>query len=162
MAQITGFDRSLYYDDLNVGDTYVSQSRTITEGDVMLFAGLTGDHVQLHTSRQYAEKSRWGQPIAHGMLTLCISYGLNALTGLFENSVVASLEQNHIKDLAPVFFGDSIHNMTTITAKRVCSSKPQFAILERHTDVINQRDEVVLSYDSVVMIKTKRDDKPFD
>ncbi len=62
MAQITGFDRSLYYDDLNVGDTYVSQSRTITEGDVMLFAGLTGDHVQLHTSRQYAEKSRWGSP----------------------------------------------------------------------------------------------------
>ena len=44
-----------------------------------------------------------------------------------------------------------IHNLTTITAKRICSSKPQFAILERHTDVINQRDEVVLSYDSVVM-----------
>ena len=61
---------------------------------------------------------------------------------------------------AVVFF--VIHNLTTITAKRICSSKPQFAILERHTDVINQRDEVVLSYDSVVMIKTKRDDKPDD
>ncbi len=157
MAQIDGFDRSLYYDDLNIGDTYVSQSRTITEADVMLFAGLTGDYVQLHTSRQYAEKSRYGQPIAHGMLTLCISYGLNSLTGLFENSIVASLEQNHIKDVAPVFFGDTIHNVTTITGKRISSSKPQFALLERHTDVLNQRDETVLSYDSVVMIKTNRD-----
>lgn len=157
MAQIDGFDRSLYYDDLNIGDTYVSQSRTITEADVMLFAGLTGDYVQLHTSRHYAEKSRYGQPIAHGMLTLCISYGLNSLTGLFENSIVASLEQNHIKDVAPVFFGDTIHNVTTITGKRISSSKPQFALLERHTDVLNQRDETVLSYDSVVMIKTNRD-----
>lgn len=157
MAQITGVDRSLYYDDLEVGDSYVSQSRTITEGDVMLFAGLTGDYVQLHTSRQYAEQSRWGQPIARGMLTLCISYGLNSLTGLFENSVVASLEQNHVKDKAPVFFGDTIHNVTTITGKRI-TSKPQFAILERHTDVLNQNDVVVLSYDSVVMIKTKRDE----
>ena len=157
MAQITGVDRSLYYDDLEVGDSYVSQSRTITEGDVMLFAGLTGDYVQLHTSRQYAEASRWGKPIAHGMLTLCISYGLNSLTGLFENSVVASLEQNHVKDKAPVFFGDTIHNVTTITGKRI-TSKPQFAILERHTDVLNQNDVVVLSYDSVVMIKTKRDE----
>ena len=52
MAQLDGFDRSLYYDDLNIGDTYLSQSRTITEADVMLFAGLTGDYVQLHTSRQ--------------------------------------------------------------------------------------------------------------
>jgi len=156
MAQLTGADRSLYYDDLNVGDTYLSQSRTITEADVMLFAGLTGDYVQLHTSRQYFEQSRYGQPIAHGMLTLSISYGLNSLTGLFENSVVASLEQNHIKDVAPVFFGDTIHNVTTITDKRI-TSKPQFAIVNRHTDVLNQRDEIVLSYDSVVMIKTKRD-----
>lgn len=156
MAQLTGADRSLYYDDLNVGDTYLSQSRTITEADVMLFAGLTGDYVQLHTSRQYSEQSRYGQPIAHGMLTLSISYGLNSLTGLFENSVVASLEQNHIKDVAPVFFGDTIHNVTTITDKRI-TSKPQFAIVNRHTDVLNQRDEIVLSYDSVVMIKTKRD-----
>lgn len=156
MAQLTGADRSLYYDDLNIGDTYLSQSRTITEGDVMLFAGLTGDYVQLHTSRQYAEQSRYGQPIAHGMLTLAISYGLNSLTGLFESSVVASLEQNHIRDVAPVFFGDTIHNATTITGKRI-TSKPQFAIVNRHTDVLNQRDEIVLSYDSVVMIKTKRD-----
>ena len=157
MAQLDGFDRSLYYDDLNIGDTYLSQSRTITEADVMLFAGLTGDYVQLHTSRQYAEQSRYGQPIAHGMLTLAISYGLNSLTGLFENSIVASLEQNHIKDVAPVFFGDTIHNVTTITGKRISSSKPQFALLERHTDVLNQRDEIVLSYDSVVMIKTKKE-----
>ena len=62
-----------------------------------------------------------------------------------------------MKDKAPVFFGDTIHNVTTITGKRI-TSKPQFAILERHTDVLNQNDVVVLSYDSVVMIKTKRDE----
>ena len=56
-----------------------------------------------------------------------------------------------------MFFGDTIHNVTTITGKRI-TSKPQFAILERHTDVLNQNDVVVLSYDSVVMIKTKRDE----
>ena len=77
----------------------------------------------------------------------------------FKTAVVTNKMQDAAVDIVRGFFGDSIHNLTTITSKRVCSSKPQFAILERHTDVINQRDEVVLSYDSVVMIKTKRDDK---
>ena len=158
MSNPIAYDHSLYYDDLQIGDTYVTPSRTITEADVMLFAGLTGDYVELHTSRAYAEKSRWGKPIAHGMLTLAISYGLNSLTGLFKSSVVASLEQNHIKDTAPVFFGDTIHNVTTITDKRI-TSKPQYAILTRHTDVINQDGVTVLQYDSVLRIKTKRNEE---
>jgi acyl dehydratase len=149
------YDISLYYDDFQIGDTYETPSRTITESDVMLFAGLTGDYVELHTSREYAKNSRWGQPIVHGMLTLSISYGLNSLTGIFKNSVVASLEQDHIKDTAPVFFGDTIHNVTTITDKRV-TSKPQYAILKRHTDVVNQHGTTVLQYDSTLMIKTSR------
>ena len=64
MSNPIAYDHSLYYDDLQIGDTYVTPSRTITEADVMLFAGLTGDYVELHTSRAYAEKSRWGKPIA--------------------------------------------------------------------------------------------------
>lgn len=154
MAAIDGKDRSLYFEDLHVGDSYTTQSRTITESDVMLFAGLTGDYVQLHTSRQYAETSRWGQPIAHGMLTLAVSYGLNSLTGLFENSIVASLEQNNIRDKAPVFFGDTIRNVTTITNLRL-TSNPKHAIVKRHTDVLNQHDEIVLEYDCTVIIKTR-------
>lgn len=148
-------DCSLYYDDIVIGDSYITPSRTITEADVMLFAGLTGDYVELHTSREYAEKSKWGQPIAHGMLTLAISYGLNSLTGLFKQSVVASLEQNNIRDVAPVFFGDTIHNVTTFTDKRI-TSKPEYAIIKRHTDVVNQNGSTVLQYDCTVMIKTKK------
>ena len=59
---------------------------------------------------------------------------------------------------APVFFGDTIHNVTTITDKRI-TSKPQYAILTRHTDVINQDGVTVLQYDSVLMIKTKRNEE---
>ncbi|MPY85837.1 MAG: dehydratase, partial [Actinophytocola sp.] len=78
-----------YYDDLSVGDTFTTPARTITEYDVAAFAGLSGDYNPVHTDREFATATSFGQPIAHGVLGITVATGLIARTGLFDGTAVA-------------------------------------------------------------------------
>ena len=69
---------ALYFDDLEVGQTFESAGRTITNHDVMTFAGLSGDNNELHTNDEYARNSPFGQRIAHGLLVVAITTGLTS------------------------------------------------------------------------------------
>lgn len=64
------------FDDLRTGDRFATRGRTVTEADVGLFAGLTGDHHPLHTDAAYAAQSRFGERIAHGLLVAGCAAGL--------------------------------------------------------------------------------------
>jgi acyl dehydratase len=66
-----------YYEEFEIGDTHVSQGRTITEADVATFAGLSGDYNPLHTDAEFAKTTIFGERIAHGMLTVAMSTGLS-------------------------------------------------------------------------------------
>jgi acyl dehydratase len=65
-----------YFEDIQVGDEYVSPGRTVTEADIVAFAGLSGDYNVLHTDAEYMKSSIFGERIAHGLLGLAISSGL--------------------------------------------------------------------------------------
>ena len=80
------------YADLHVGMTFRSPGRTITDADVVAFAGLTGDYSELHTSDVYAKNSQFGRRVAHGMLGLAYAHGLMwARTGELRETAVAFL-----------------------------------------------------------------------
>ena len=68
--------RGLTFDEFNVGDCYESQGRTITEADVVAFAGLSGDFNPLHTGATFAAATPFGERIAHGMLVMAIATGM--------------------------------------------------------------------------------------
>lgn len=130
------------FEETAVGRTWRSQARTITETDVVNFAMLSGDWFPLHTDVEYAAQSRFGQRIAHGLLTLAVVSGMCPLV---PGELEAFYGMDKVRFRAPVFFGDSVSVTFEITEK-VAKSDAMGTIRVGST-VTNQRDEVVLSCD---------------
>ena len=131
-----------YYDDLEIGDEFISRTRTISEADVMEFANLTGDFTEIHVSEQVAQKSMFKGRIAHGMLVLCMVNGMYVRTLEIAGSVFLGIDG--WKQPKPVRLGDTIHLKMTIEGKRL-TSKGDKGILDMKYEVINQNDEVAAS-----------------
>lgn len=144
---------ALYFDDLEVGQSFLSAGRTITNHDVLTFAGLSGDNNELHTNDEYAKKSPFGRRIAHGLLVVAITTGLTQRMGHFERSAQALLDlQWQFK--APVFIDDTIRVRLTFDDLKP-TSKGDRGIATRRYEVLNQRDEVVQVGKLVVMMKMR-------
>lgn len=131
-----------FFEDFTEGEVFVTPRRTITEADVVLFAGLSGDYNPLHTDRVFAASTPYQQPIAHGLLVLAVASGLQARLGLTDGTALALLGVDEWRFRRPVFFGDTLHARVTIVEKRE-TSRPDRGILVRRVEVFNQRDELV-------------------
>jgi acyl dehydratase len=145
--------RGMYYDEFNVGDEFSSPARTITEADIVMFAGLSGDYNQLHTDEEFGKKTQFGKRIAHGLLGLSISSGLTQRTGVTDGTVVAFLGLEW-KFLGPIFIGDTIHVIQKVATMRE-TKKPDRGIINFDTKVINQDGAVVQEGVRTVMISRK-------
>lgn len=147
MNAVTG----LYFEDFNVGDEWVTRGRTITEADVVAFAGLSGDYNRLHTDAEYCkEHTIFGERIAHGLLGLSIGSGLLVSMGFTEGTVMAFLGVNW-NFTGPIKLGDTIHARTQVESKRE-TKKEDRGIVNFDTEVINQRGEVVQKGTRTLMI----------
>jgi acyl dehydratase len=135
--------RGHYFEDFEVGQRFYSAGRTITEGDIVSFAGLSGDFNQIHTDIVFSEGTPYGQRIAHGLLVTSIASGLIAQSGLIEGTVIAFREINNWKFAKPTYIGDTIAVEVfvekTKALRRLGGGSVEIAI-----NVINQRDEVVM------------------
>ena len=146
----------LFYEDLHVGQVFESVGRTVTDHDVMTFAGISGDFNQLHTDDEFAKKSTFGTRIAHGVLVLGIATGLTQRMGVFDGSAIAllGLEWDF---KGPVKINDTIHLRMTIDSMRE-SKKGDRGIVVRDYEILNQRDEVVQTGKISVMIRKRPKD----
>ena len=99
----------LYFEEFFVGQKVTTVGRTVTEYDVMTFAGLSGDYNQIHTDAEFSKGTQIGQRIAHGILGLSIASGLAMRTGILEGTVIVFREINEWKFVKPVFINDTIH-----------------------------------------------------
>jgi acyl dehydratase len=132
------------YADLHVGMTFRSPGRTITDADLVGFAGLTGDFSELHTSDVYAKNSQFGRKVAHGLLGLAYAHGLMwARTGELRETAVAFLGINEWKFLEPIFVGDTIFVNYQISELRDSKSRPTQAIAVFDVSVVNQDNRTV-------------------
>ena len=107
--------RGLYFEEFTIGQTITTSARTITESDIVTFAGLSGDYNQIHTDAEFAKATPFGQRIAHGILTLSVISGLAVQTGFMEGTIIAFREINEWKFSKPVFIGDTVHATLEIT-----------------------------------------------
>lgn len=134
------------YEDLYLGMEFLSPGRTITDADLVGFAGLTGDFSELHTSDVYAQSSQFGRRVAHGMLGLAYAHGLMwARTGEFRQSAIAFLGINDWKFVAPLFVGDTMFVRYVVQELRPSKSRPTQAIATFAVQVLNQDGETVQS-----------------
>ena len=139
-----GRRRGYTYDDLHVGMAFRSPGRTITDADLVAFAGLTGDYSELHTSDVYAKNSEFGRRVAHGMLGLAYAHGLMwARTGELRETAIAFLGIDGWKFMAPIFVGDTIFVNYRIAELRDSKSRPTQAIATFDVEVVNQDGGVV-------------------
>lgn len=146
--------RGRYFEEFAIGQTYTSVGRTITEYDVLTFAGLSGDYNQIHTDAEFAKTTPYGQRIAHGLLGLAIASGLAMRTGILEGTVLAFREIQEWKFTKPVMIGDTLH-----VELEVVDLKPfprlgggMVTIL---VDVLNQRSEAVMKGKWLVLVASK-------
>lgn len=133
--------RGLTFDELPVGACLESPSRTITETDVVQFAGLSGDYNPLHTDAVFAAGTMFGQRIAHGLLVLGIASGLAARLGFLDGTALA-FRGVEWKFKKPVFFGDTVRVRIVVGAKRELRGAGA-GIVDFEVEVLNQADEIV-------------------
>jgi acyl dehydratase len=145
--------RGRTFDELNIGDEVVTFGRTITETDVVNFAGISGDFHPEHTNEEYGRKSPLHGRIAHGLLVTAISTGMVNQTGITEGTTIAVLEMKQ-RFLKPVRFGDTIKAIFKIVDKRD-TKKTDRGIVFAGLTVINQIEEIVLEGEIVIMLYRK-------
>ncbi|MEQ1564585.1 MAG: MaoC/PaaZ C-terminal domain-containing protein [Myxococcota bacterium] len=135
--------RGLRFSQFSVGQEFVSGGRTVTEADVVAFAGLSGDYNPLHTDATFAASTPFKQRVAHGMLAASISTGLGQTLGIFEGTTLALMGQT-FEYKAPVFFGDTIRLRLTVESLKP-SSKGGRGVVVFRSDVVKQDDVVAVS-----------------
>jgi len=141
-----------YFDNWIVNEEFSTPTRTITETDVVMFAAMSGDYNELHTSAEITKQNQFGQRIAHGLLILGISHGLLFRTGYLDQTALAFLSVNDWKFQAPVFFGDTIRVKVKVSDKKESKSKADRGVVTLYLEVLNQHDVVVQSgYKSIMM-----------
>ena len=133
-----------YIQDFVVGEVAESPGRTVTETDVVMFSGLSGDTNQAHTDAEHSAKSPFGQRIAHGALGLSIVTGLSARIGDLDGTAIAFLGIDEWRFLGPILFGDTGRLRTTVIEARVTST-PDRGVLKRRMELVNQRGATVQS-----------------
>jgi acyl dehydratase len=148
---MTDRTRGLTFEQFNLGDTFTSPARTVTEADVVAFAGLSGDFNPLHTDETFARTTPFGARVAHGMLSAAMATGMANWTGVFEGTTLALMEQV-IQYKGAVKFGDTIHLELTVTEKKE-TSKPDRGVVVFGTHVCNQEGKAVIEGKWTLMMK---------
>ena len=132
----------LYFEEFSVGQSVTTLSRTVGEDAINSFAGLTGDYNQIHTDAEFAKNTPFGQRIAHGLLGLSIGVGLIMRTGLLEGTVLAFREIQEWKFVKPVYIGDTIHAVLTVTETKALPRIGGGAIIAA-VEIRNHKNEVL-------------------
>jgi acyl dehydratase len=135
--------RGMCFEEFSVGQRIITAGRTITEGDIVSFAGLSGDYNQIHTDAEFAKSTPFGERVAHGLLVLSIATGLAVRTGVLEGTVLAFREINEWKFTKPIMIGDSICVEMEVTETKAIPRIGGGSVLIV-MDVKNQRGDTVM------------------
>jgi acyl dehydratase len=143
---------TLYFDDYRIGEKRRTVGRTITESDIVLHAGQTGDFFPHHMDAAWCATQPFGQRIAHGTLILSIAVGMTAGD---INPVAMSYGYDRIRFVAPVFIGDTISIEAEITSKRDHPKRSEHGLVDETVTATNQRGDTVLVLTHVYLVERR-------
>jgi acyl dehydratase len=145
--------RGRYFEEFEIGEQLLTAGRTITESDIVTFAGLSGDYNQIHVDAEYAAAGDFGQRVAHGLLVVSIATGLIVQTGMMEGTVLSFRELGW-KFSLPVFIGDTIRVKIEIIQRK---SLPRLGggSITAKVSVLNQQDKVTQRGTMVLLLMRK-------
>lgn len=144
--------KSMFYEDYELGAGRGTWGRTITEADIVLHAGQTGDFYPHHMDEEWCKTQDFGRRIAHGTLVFSVAVGMTA--GEI-NPEAFSYGYERLRFIKPVFIGDTIRTAVAISEKKDHPKRPAFGIVTEKLTVTNQRNEVVLACEHLLMVKKR-------
>lgn len=142
----------IYFEDIVLNSTRHTTGRTITETDIVVHAGHTGDFFPHHMDAEFAKTTSFGQRIAHGTLTFAIAVGMKAAR---INPVSFTYGYDRLRFPKPVFIGDTIRVKATIVSAEPDPKRPRYGRYVERVEVVNQRNEVVLVFDHVALVEKR-------
>ncbi|SRR5579883_780781 len=143
----------MYFEDYELDRVATSRGRTITEADIVNFAGLSGDFVELHMNEEYAKRGPFGRRIAHGALIFSISTGMMVQMTPNQEAIVAFYGVDRLRFVAPVFIGDTIHVSQKVLEKQKKNAGRGVVAFEN--TVLKQDGTAALVYTARLMVKTR-------
>jgi acyl dehydratase len=141
--------KSVFFDGYELGSKRITLGRTITETDFVVHAGHTGDFFPHHMDAEWCKTQPFKQRIAHGTMIFSIGIGLTASE---INPEAFSKGYDRLRFVKPVFIGDTIHAEVSISEKSG-SKKEGYGTVTEHVEIINQKGEVVLVCDHILIVK---------
>ena len=130
------------FNDLEIGASYTSHGRTLTETDLSLACMLTGDWHPIHADEEFAKTTPMGKRILHGPFGILLAAGMSTHMPEFADPVIGATGIREWTYRGPLTVGDTIHIETIIESKRITSDGKR-AIIERRMKVINQAGKAV-------------------
>lgn len=143
--------KETFFEDYTVGATRETLGRTITETDIVIHAGQTGDFFPHHMDAEWCKTQDFKQRIAHGTLIFSVAVGMTANE---INPVAFSYGYDRLRFIKPVFIGDTIKVKVTIGEKRE-HKKPAMGVVPELLEVTNQRGEVVLACEHLLLVQKR-------
>jgi acyl dehydratase len=143
---------SQYFEDYQVGSTRQTRGRTLTETDIVLHAGQSGDFYPHHMDAEWCKEQEFRQRIAHGTLVFTLAVGLTA--GEI-NPEAFTYGYDRLRFVKPVFIGDTLRVRVTQKEKRESPKRPGYGIVVELLEAFNQRNEVVLACEHLLMVKKR-------
>lgn len=143
-------EHHLYFEDVEVDQEWVSPGRTVTQADIINFAGISGDYNAIHVDHEFAKNTPYRQPIAHGLLVMAMSSGLGLYHPAMRTRALMSVLEWHFK--APVFIGDTIHARTKVLAKEQ-RGRGRRGVITWQRQILNQAGKVVQEGKSQTLVE---------
>ncbi len=142
-----------FFEDYEIGSSRETLGRTITETDIVLHAGQTGDFYPHHMDAEWCKTQPFGQRMAHGTLIFSVAVGMTASE---VNPEAFSYGYDRLRFIKPVYIGDTLHVRLTIKEKRDSPKSPCHGIVVELCEALNQREEVVLACEHLLMVTRRQ------
>jgi acyl dehydratase len=142
----------LFFDDVNVGQEWLSLGRTITQADIVNFAGLSGDFNPIHIDHEFAKTTPFRRPIAHGLLVFSIGSGLGVYSPPMRTLAFLGVKEWYFKQ--PVFIGDTIRVRTTVLKKQA-RGRGRRGEITWHRQLINPEESVVQEGTALILVEAR-------
>jgi len=142
----------LFFDDIEVGQEWESLSRTVTESDIINFAGVSGDFNPIHVDHEFARSTSFRQPIAHGLLVLSIASGLGIMAPPMRTLAFMAIRELQFRE--PVFIGDTIRVRTKVVEKQA-KGRGRRGVVTWQRRILNQHGKVVQEGLTVTLVESR-------
>lgn len=144
---------SLHFEDYEIGSLRETLGRTITETDIVLHAGQTGDFYPHHMDAEWCKTQPFAERIAHGTLIFSVAVGMTAGE---VNPEAFTYGYDRLRFIKPVHIGDTLHVRVTVKDKRDSPKSPRHGIVVELCEALNQRQEVVMACEHLLMVTRRQ------